>query len=192
MSDELILITREEPIAVVQLNRPQALNALNGAVMKQVTDTLDELDHDEAIRCIVITGNERAFAAGADIKDMAQASPVEMLSRNWIAYWDRIKKVSKPIIAAVSGYALGGGCELAMACDIIIASESAQLGCIARSPPQTGDALAERTKTLIDPLQHCLLSQSIELYSCNSWRRSRPCSSFRTAGGICPKASSAR
>lgn len=128
MSDELILITREEPIAVVQLNRPQALNALNGAVMKQVTDTLDELDHDEAIRCIVITGNERAFAAGADIKDMAQASPVEMLSRNWIAYWDRIKKVSKPIIAAVSGYALGGGCELAMACDIIIASESAQFG----------------------------------------------------------------
>lgn len=128
MSDELILITREEPIAVVRLNRPQALNALNGAVMKQVTDTLDELDRDDSIRCIVITGNERAFAAGADIKDMAQATPVEMLARNWIAYWDRIKKVSKPIIAAVSGFALGGGCELAMACDIIIASESAQFG----------------------------------------------------------------
>src|SRR6476469_5062029 len=77
---------------------------------------------------MIVTGNERAFAAGADIKDMATATPVEMLQKNWIAHWDRIKKVTKPVVAAVSGYAFGGGCELAMACDLIVASESAQFG----------------------------------------------------------------
>lgn len=126
MAYEFILVHRQEPIAVVQINRPQQLNALNGRVMQEITDALAELDADPAIRCLVVTGNERAFAAGADIKDMATATAVEMLERNWIAYWDRIKKITKPVIAAVSGYAFGGGCELAMACDLIVASESAQ------------------------------------------------------------------
>ncbi len=126
MAYEYILVHREEPIAVVQLNRPKQLNALNSRVMTEITDALMELDRDAAIRCIVVTGDERAFAAGADIKDMAGATAVEMLERNWIAYWDRLKKVTKPVIAAVSGYAFGGGCELAMACDLIVASESAQ------------------------------------------------------------------
>lgn len=126
MNYELILVHREEPIAIVQLNRPKQLNALSKDVMQELTGALEELDGDPDIRCIVVTGNERAFGAGADIKDMAQATPVDMLERNWIGYWDRIKKVNKPIIAAVSGYAFGGGCELAMACDLIVASESAQ------------------------------------------------------------------
>lgn len=126
MEYELILIQREEPIAIVQINRPKQLNALNSQVMQELTDALEEMDKDDAIRCMIVTGNERAFGAGADIKDMADATAVEMLQRNWIAYWDRIKKVTKPVIAAVSGYAFGGGCELAMACDLIVASESAQ------------------------------------------------------------------
>ncbi|MCG3141835.1 MAG: putative enoyl-CoA hydratase echA8 [Anaerolineae bacterium] len=126
MAYEFILIHREEPIAVAQINRPQLLNALNSQVMAELTSALEELDNDDAIRCILLTGNARAFGAGADIKDMADATAVEMVQRNWIAYWDRIKKISKPVIAAVSGYAFGGGCELAMACDLIVASESAQ------------------------------------------------------------------
>lgn len=126
MAYEFILVHRQEPIAVVQINRPQQLNALNSQVMLELTDALSELDTDDAIRCMIVTGNERAFGAGADIKDMAEATAVEMLRRNWIAYWDRIKKISKPVIAAVSGYAFGGGCELAMACDLIVASETAQ------------------------------------------------------------------
>ncbi len=126
MTYELILVSREEPIAIVQINRPKQLNALNSQVMLELTNALEELDGDDAIRCMIVTGNERAFGAGADIKGMADATAVEMLQRNWIAYWDRIKKVTKPVIAAVSGYAFGGGCELAMACDLIVASESAQ------------------------------------------------------------------
>lgn len=128
MAYEFILVHREEPIAIVQINRPKQLNALNGSVMNELTSALEELDKDDAIRCLIVTGNERAFGAGADIKDMANATPVEMLQKNWIAHWDRIKKVTKPVIAAVSGYAFGGGCELAMACDLIVASESAQFG----------------------------------------------------------------
>jgi enoyl-CoA hydratase len=126
MTYEFILVHREEPIAIAQINRPKQLNALNGQVMQELTSALEELDNDDAIRCMIVTGNERAFGAGADIKDMADATAVEMLQRNWIAYWDKIKKITKPVIAAVSGYAFGGGCELAMACDLIVASESAQ------------------------------------------------------------------
>lgn len=126
MPYEFILVQREEPIAVVQINRPKQLNALNSNVMQELIRALEELDADAAVRCLIVTGDQRAFGAGADIKDMATATPVEMLEKNWIAYWDRIKKISKPVIAAVSGYAFGGGCELAMACDLIVASESAQ------------------------------------------------------------------
>jgi enoyl-CoA hydratase len=128
MDYENIIVTREDVVGLIQLNRPGVLNALNGAVMSELAAGLGELDRDEAVRCIVVTGNERAFAAGADIKELAEATAVQMLERNWIAYWDRLRTVSKPIIAAVSGYALGGGCELAMACDLIVASESAQFG----------------------------------------------------------------
>jgi enoyl-CoA hydratase len=96
--------------------------------MEELTTALAQLDADPALRCLIVTGDERAFAAGADIKEMVDATAIQMLERNWIGYWDRLKSIGKPIIAAVSGYAIGGGCELAMACDIIVASETAQFG----------------------------------------------------------------
>ncbi len=126
---EQIIVGREEDgIAVIQLNRPKVLNALNVAVMAEVIAAAEALDADREVRCIILTGNERAFAAGADIGEMAEASAVEMLRRNQFAVWERLRRVRTPIIAAVSGYALGGGCELAMLCDLIIASESARFG----------------------------------------------------------------
>ena len=128
MDYQNIIVTRDDSLGMIQLNRPKVMNALNGALMNELTTALMELEMDNGIRCIVITGSERAFAAGADIKEMAEATAVQMLQRNWIAYWDRLRGVGKPVIAAVSGYALGGGCELAMACDIIVASETAQFG----------------------------------------------------------------
>ena len=127
-SYENILLAVDGPVATVTLNRPQALNALNAALLGELVDALTKLDADEAVRCIVITGNERAFAAGADIKEMADASSVDMLRRNALARYDAVRKIAKPIIAAVSGWALGGGCELAMACDMIVASETARFG----------------------------------------------------------------
>jgi enoyl-CoA hydratase len=125
---ELILTRREGRVGVVQFNRPQALNALNRQLMGETMAALEQFDADADIGCMVLTGNERAFAAGADIKEMADATPVDMLDNPFIDYWDRLRKVSKPVIAAVSGFALGGGCELAMACDMIVASESAKFG----------------------------------------------------------------
>ena len=127
-SYENILVAVDGPVATVTLNRPKALNALNIMLMSELVEALTSLDADEGVRCLVLTGNERAFAAGADIKEMAGAAPVDMLTRNNLAYWDAIRKIAKPIIAAVSGWALGGGCELAMACDMIVASETARFG----------------------------------------------------------------
>ena len=124
-----VIVTREEPIATVQLNRPDVLNALNEQVLDELVKALTELDGDDAIRCIVLTGNERAFAAGADIKEtFVTATPVTMLEQDLTTKWEAIRRIRKPIVAAVSGYALGGGCELAMTCDIIVASETAQFG----------------------------------------------------------------
>jgi enoyl-CoA hydratase len=123
-----ILLTKESGYALIQFNRPEVLNAINMKVMEELVSTLEELDKDSDTRCIILTGNEKAFAAGADIKEMAEASAMEMLQRDQFARWDRIRKIKKPIIAAVSGFALGGGCELAMTCDIILASESAKFG----------------------------------------------------------------
>ena len=123
-----LILTQEPGYALIQFNRPDVLNALNMKLMEELVSTLEELDKDDNVRCIVLTGNEKAFAAGADIKEMAEASAMEMLQRDQFARWDRIRKIKKPIIAAVSGFALGGGCELAMTCDIIIASESARFG----------------------------------------------------------------
>ncbi|HSM56745.1 MAG TPA: enoyl-CoA hydratase-related protein [Candidatus Sulfomarinibacteraceae bacterium] len=128
MAFDFILTREENGVGLVQFNRPDALNALNREMMAEVIDALEQYDDDDSIGCLVITGNERAFAAGADIKQMVEATPVDMLSNPFIDYWDRLRRVSKPIVAAVSGYALGGGCELAMACDMIVASESAQFG----------------------------------------------------------------
>ena len=123
-----LLTSVTDRAGLIQLNRPQQLNALNVTVMEEVVTALEAFDRDEQIGCIVITGNPRAFAAGADIKEMANATAVDMLLRDSIKRWDRIRQIRKPIVAAVSGYCLGGGCELAMTCDLIIASESAQFG----------------------------------------------------------------
>jgi enoyl-CoA hydratase len=129
MSDfKNLLVTRDGFVATVQLNRPKVLNALNIDLMTELVDCLEALDQDSGIRAIVLTGSEKAFAAGADIKEMADATAVEMLTRDQFARWDRIRKIKKPIIAAVSGFVLGGGCELMMHCDIIIASETARIG----------------------------------------------------------------
>jgi enoyl-CoA hydratase len=115
-------------VATVTLNRPKALNALSPELMAELAATIDALDADVAVRCIVLTGGPRVFAAGADIKAMADASPMDIVNRGTIRGWERIRHCGKPIIAAVSGYALGGGCELAMLCDMIVASETAQFG----------------------------------------------------------------
>jgi enoyl-CoA hydratase len=129
----VVLLEREPPVGVVLLNRPDALNALNDEVMGALVDALEELDGDDGIRCVVLGGSERAFAAGADIGQMAEASAMEMYEARRIERWDAIRKVRTPIVAAVSGFCLGGGCELAMACDLIVASETAQFG-----QPETG------------------------------------------------------
>jgi enoyl-CoA hydratase len=118
----------EPGIALVQLYRPKELNALSPQLMQELRDALQQLDRNDAVRAIIITGNEQAFAAGADIKQMADKSAIDMLLIDQFSTWDQIRKVKKPIIAAVSGFALGGGCELAMMCDMIIASETAKFG----------------------------------------------------------------
>ena len=134
MSEErLVIVDREPPIAVVQMNRPKQLNALAAPLIGAVVDALGELDADPEVRCLVLAGSERAFAAGADIAEMSTATAVEMELRRLLDSWDAIRRVHKPLIAAVSGFCLGGGCELAMACDLIIASESAVFG-----QPETG------------------------------------------------------
>src|SRR5437667_3413585 len=129
----LVTVERDEPIAVVLLNRPDALNALSDELMEELVTALEELDHDEAVRCIVLGGSERAFAAGADIAELARSSAIDLYYQRRIERWDSIRGLWTPLVAAVSGYCLGGGCELAMACDLIVASESAQFG-----QPETG------------------------------------------------------
>ena len=129
MAYEYILTEkRATGIGLIRLNRPRALNALSPDLMDELGEALLAYDADAGVGCIVITGNERAFAAGADIKAMATASMADMLKQDLIARWETIHRIKTPIIAAVSGYCLGGGCELAMSCDMIVASESAQFG----------------------------------------------------------------
>jgi enoyl-CoA hydratase len=129
----VVLVEREPPVGIVLLNRPEALNALNDEVMGRLVDALVELDDDDGIRCIVLGGSEKAFAAGADIGQMAEASAMEMYEARRIDRWDAIRRVRTPLVAAVSGFCLGGGNELAMACDLIVASETARFG-----QPETG------------------------------------------------------
>jgi enoyl-CoA hydratase len=127
-TEPLILAETEGAVGIIRLNRPKVLNALNPELMTQLAAQLEAWDADESIAVSLITGNDRAFAAGADIGDMAERTVVEMEQRDQFAGWDRMRRIRKPIVAAVSGFALGGGCELMMMCDVIIASETAQLG----------------------------------------------------------------
>jgi enoyl-CoA hydratase len=125
---ELVLVERDEPVAIVLLNRPQQLNALSDELMDELVSELQRLDHDDAIRCIVLGGSERAFAAGADIGELARSSAIDLYYGRRIERWDVIRGLRTPLVAAVSGYCLGGGCELAMTCDLIVASETARFG----------------------------------------------------------------
>jgi enoyl-CoA hydratase len=125
---ELVLVEREGAVGVVLLNRPQQLNALSDALMDELVQTLEELDRDDAIRAVVLGGNERAFAAGADIAELAEASAIDLYYQRRVERWDAIRGLWTPLVAAVSGFCLGGGCELAMSCDLIVASETAQFG----------------------------------------------------------------
>lgn len=125
---ETILLERKGGVGLITLNRPKALNALNAQVLDDVIAALDELERADDIGAVVITGSERAFAAGADIKEMQPKSYLDMFMDDYFARWDRLAAFRKPTIAAVAGYALGGGCELAMLCDILIAADTAQFG----------------------------------------------------------------
>lgn len=124
-----ILVGVDGPVGIITLNRPQALNALNSALMDELAAAIDAFEADDAVRCIVVTGSEKAFAAGADILEMKRKSYVESYNEDFITRnWERAAQARKPIIAAVAGFALGGGCELAMMCDFIIAADNAKFG----------------------------------------------------------------
>ncbi len=129
MAYQNIIVRTEGPIGIVTLNRPQALNALNSLLMDELTETIDGFEADPAIRCVILTGSEKAFAAGADIGEMKSKTFAEVYKEDFITKnWERVSRARKPVIAAVAGFALGGGCELAMMCDFIIAADNAKFG----------------------------------------------------------------
>lgn len=128
MLNELILAEVRGRVGLITLNRPQAMNALNNQLMRDLMEALADFDKNDSVGAMVITGNEKAFAAGADIKEMADLSVQQMMDRDHVGVFGRIRTIQKPVIAAVSGWALGGGCEIALSCDMIVASESARFG----------------------------------------------------------------
>ncbi|HVH65172.1 MAG TPA: enoyl-CoA hydratase-related protein [Candidatus Acidoferrum sp.] len=128
MAYEFVLTERRGPVGIVTINRPQVRNALNHQTIAEIIDALEAFDRDDQLRCLVLTGDDKAFAAGADITQMVDASAIDVLADDNFARWARFRAIHKPVIAAVSGYAFGGGCELVLMCDLVVASETAQFG----------------------------------------------------------------
>ena len=128
MAYETIIVETKGRVGLIKLNRPNALNALNAQLIDDMTKALDAFEADDGIGCIVITGSEKAFAAGADIKEMQSKTYMQAYKEDFISKWDRVARARKPVVAAVAGFALGGGCELAMMCDIVIAADTAKFG----------------------------------------------------------------
>ena len=170
---QYIVVERDEPIAVVTINRPDKLNALNWGLVSELADNLEALDRDDAIRCIVLTGaGNKAFAAGADIGEMSNATPVQMATGSFQS-WDRIRRIATPIIAAVGGYALGGGNELAMHADMIVASENAQFGqpeiLIGVMPGAGGTQRLARTLGKFRAMEICLTARRVSAREALEW-----------------------
>src|SRR5579859_8173449 len=170
---QYIVVERDEPIAVVTINRPDKLNALNWGLVAELADQLEALDHDDAIRCIVLAGaGNKAFAAGADISEMSDATPVRMATGGFQS-WDRIRRIATPIIAAVGGYALGGGNELAMHADMIVASENAQFGqpeiLIGVMPGAGGTQRLARTLGKYRAMEICLTGRQATAQEMHDW-----------------------
>lgn len=162
----LIVEPREDGVTLITLNRPQALNALNSEVLAELIDALAAYDADPAQRCAVITGNEKAFAAGADIKEMSGQGFADMYGGNFFAGYERVAATRKPVIAAVAGYALGGGCELAMMCDFILAADTAKFGQpeikLGVSPGMGGSQRLTRAVGKAKAMEMCLTGRMID------------------------------
>jgi enoyl-CoA hydratase len=129
MGYETLTVSKEETLGIITLNRPDAMNALNAKMVTELIEALSEFEKDDGVRCVVLAGSERAFSAGADIKEMADMTAIQMtMTGHFFPLWDKVGRYPKPIVGALSGYVLGGGLELAMSCDVLIASETTQLG----------------------------------------------------------------
>jgi enoyl-CoA hydratase len=172
-AEHVILVERDAPIAVVTINRPDKLNALNWAIVGELADQLEALDRDDAIRCIVLTGaGNKAFVAGADIGEMSDKSAIQMASGGFDA-WDRIRRLKTPLVAAVGGYAFGGGDELALHCDLIVASENAQFGqpeiLIGVMPGAGGTQRLARTIGKYRAMELCLTGRRVNAQEAFAW-----------------------
>ncbi|AJP72887.1 enoyl-CoA hydratase [Sphingomonas hengshuiensis] len=163
---ETLLVEQRGAVTLITLNRPQALNALNSQVLAELIAALEAYDADESQGCAVLTGSEKAFAAGADIKEMASKGFADMYGGNFFAGYDRVTATRKPVIAAVSGYALGGGCELAMMCDFILASDTAKFGQpeikLAVSPGMGGSQRLARAVGKAKAMEMCLTGRMMD------------------------------
>jgi len=166
MSYETILVEQKGAVTLITLNRPQALNALNSQVLADLTDVFAKFDADDSQRCAVLTGSEKAFAAGADIKEMSSQSFADMYGSNFFAGYDRVTATRKPWIAAVAGWALGGGCELAMMADFIIAADSAKFGQpeikLAVTPGMGGSQRLTRAVGKAKAMEMCLTGRNMD------------------------------
>ncbi|WP_448661820.1 enoyl-CoA hydratase [Sphingomonas sp. CJ20] len=166
MSYETLLVEQRGAVTLITLNRPQALNALNSQVLAELIAALEAFDADDSQGCAVLTGSEKAFAAGADIKEMASKGFADMYGGNFFAGYDRVTATRKPVIAAVSGYALGGGCELAMMCDFILAADNARFGQpeikLAVSPGMGGSQRLTRAVGKAKAMEMCLTGRMMD------------------------------